>query len=390
MRPKILQKYVLVELLNVFGLTLVVATGVMFLGFSLQQMHHLNLGPRQLFKLLPFLFSLVLPYTLPIALLLAVTLTYGRLAADNEIVAIEASGINLFWIFLPTMLVALLVAAVAVYMNQSFIPQAHYRVRLLAKDEPEAVIESLLNEHLITGQPVRLGSFRLSFDNYQNGQLHKVVLVDIAPQDDISKIFSSEQAEVFIERENNLLVIKMSNVSFTFRRKDSHGREIVEAGHADTLPFEQKLSIITFSRVKPKYLTTKELLKALKEKPSERAKIMTELHQRWALGFSCLAFVLVGTPLGIITRWKHSLSAFAFSMLPVLVIYYPLTMGGQALSEGGKMPPILAMWMGNVLLFIVGALLFYGILHHGLPGKNIFSKLAKTISKRLLPLVKAK
>jgi len=236
MRPKILQKYVLGELLKVFTLALVVATGVMFLGFSLQQMHLLNLGPWQLIRLLPFLFSLVIPYTLPVALLFAVTLTYGRLAADNEIVAIEASGINLFWIFLPTILLALSAAGVAVYMNQGFVPQAHYRVRLLAKDEPEVVVESLFREHLITGRPVRFGSYRLSFANYQNGQLYKLVLVDIAPQDDIGKIFTAELAKVFIDREKNLLVIEMRNVSGTGRRKDSQGRKIVDAARLDSYP----------------------------------------------------------------------------------------------------------------------------------------------------------
>jgi len=148
------------------------------------------------------------------------------------------------------------------------------------------------------------------------------------------------------------------------------------------------LSTITFSRVKAKHLTTKELLQSLKEKPSERAKILTEVHHRWALGFSCLAFVLVGTPLGIISRWKHSLSAFAFSMLPILVIYYPLTMGGQALSKEGKLPPVLAMWMGNALLFLVGALLFYRILHRQLPRKKVFSKLVKAIFRRLFTLAR--
>ena len=390
MRPKILQKYVLGELLKVFTLALVVATGVMFLGFSLRQMHLLNLGPWQLLRVLPFLFSLVIPYTLPVALLFAVTLTYGRLAADNEIVAIEASGINLFWIFLPTILLALSAAGVAVYMNQGFVPQAHYRVRLLAKDEPEIVVESLFREHLITGRPVRFGSYRLSFANYQNGHLYKVVLVDIAPEDGISKISTAERAKVFIDREKGLLVIEMHNVSWQIRRKDSRGRERIDAGHAGIFPFGQDLNIITFSRVKAKYLTTKELLQSLKEKPDERAKILTEVHHRWALGFSCLAFVLVGTPLGIISRWKHSLSAFAFSMLPILVIYYPLTMGGQALSKEGKLPPALAMWMGNALLLLVGALLFYRILHRQLSSKKIFSKLVRAITKRFLTLARVK
>gem|GEM_PF-1697101 len=392
MRPRILQKYVTGELLKVFALALVVATGVMFLGSSLQQMHQLNLGPRQLLRLLPFLFSLVIPYTLPVALLFAVTLTYGRLAADNEIVAMEASGINLFWIFLPTILVGLVVSAVAVYVNQGFVPQAHYRVRVLAKDEPEIMVESLLNEHLITDRPVRFGSFRLSFDNYENGLLHKVVLVDVAPEDGISKIFSSEEAQVFIDREKNLLEIDLYKVSWQAVRKDSQGKDEVHSGYAGQLPFQQKLDILSLSREKPKYLTTRELLQRLKETSSpseqaqagqvERARILTEVHHRWALGFSCLVFVLVGTPLGIISRWKHPLSAFAFSMLPVLVIYYPLTMGGQALSEEGKLPPVVALWMGNILLFIIGAVLFYGILHHGLPGKGLFSGLAKSSGKR--------
>jgi lipopolysaccharide export system permease protein len=116
---------------------------------------------------------------------------------------------------------------------------------------------------------------------------------------------------------------------------------------------------------------------------------LAEVHHRWALGFSCLVFMLVGTPLGIISRWKHPLSAFAFSMLPVLLIYYPLTMGGQALSKEGKLPPVLAMWAGNILLFIIAVVLFYRIGHRRSPEGGILFRWSNALRKRLLPATRA-
>ena len=52
-----------------------------------------------------------------------------------------------------------------------------------------------------------------------------------------------------------------------------------------------------------------------------------------------------------ITR-RDFLSAFMTCFLPIIGVYYPLMLCGTNLSKEGMFPPILALWLGNMLLFI--------------------------------------
>ncbi len=52
----------------------------------------MGLSPREIFTLVPFVVPGSLPYTVPVSLLFAVTVVFGRLAADNEVIAVKTAG----------------------------------------------------------------------------------------------------------------------------------------------------------------------------------------------------------------------------------------------------------------------------------------------------------
>ena len=79
----------------------------------------------------------------------------------------------------------------------------------------------------------------------------------------------------------------------------------------------------------------------------------TEPWRRWANGFSCMAFVLVGAPLAIRLRTADVWTSFIACFLPILVVYYPLLAYGVDLAKSGDLPPY-CVWLGNVVLVTVG------------------------------------
>ena len=85
-------------------------------------------------------------------------------------------------------------------------------------------------------------------------------------------------------------------------------------------------------------------------------RLHTEPWRRWANGFSCLAFVMVGVPLAIRLRTADVWSSFGLCFLPILIGYYPLLAYGVDLSKSGDLPPY-SVWIGNVVLFAVGYLM---------------------------------
>jgi lipopolysaccharide export system permease protein len=83
-------------------------------------------------------------------------------------------------------------------------------------------------------------------------------------------------------------------------------------------------------------------------------RLQTEPPRRWANGFSCLCFVLVGAPLAIWMRNSDLLTSFFLCFLPILLCYYPLLMFSVSKAKGGLLPSW-SVWIGNLILALAGA-----------------------------------
>ncbi len=75
--------------------------------------------------------------------------------------------------------------------------------------------------------------------------------------------------------------------------------------------------------------------------------------RRWANGFSCLFFVMVGAPLAIRLRNADMWTSFGLCFLPILLVYYPLLMYGLDRAKCGVLPPY-TIWLGNIVLLAAG------------------------------------
>ena len=90
-----------------------------------------------------------------------------------------------------------------------------------------------------------------------------------------------------------------------------------------------------------------------KEGQSRLNRIIMEPWRRWANGFSCVCFVLVGAPMAIRMRNADFLTSFFLCFLPILVIYYPVFMLGVSRVKAGVLPPP-AVWLANLLIALWG------------------------------------
>ncbi len=90
---------------------------------------------------------------------------------------------------------------------------------------------------------------------------------------------------------------------------------------------------------------------------------LVELHKKFALPFAALLLGFIGAPLGINTRASSRSAGFSLSIL-VIFLYYVLFRIGESLGELGKLPPILCLWMPNVLLAAAAGYLIYKTGHN--------------------------
>jgi len=129
-----LHAYILRELLKTFGLSVLALTALFALGGGLYNVMRVEgVTAGDLFTVLPMLLPIVITLTMPVAALFAATMAYGRAAADNELVACRAAGVNVHRLFFSAILLSVFVALFTVVSVNLVIPRFMKQIEYFAR-----------------------------------------------------------------------------------------------------------------------------------------------------------------------------------------------------------------------------------------------------------------
>src|SRR5438552_2667109 len=142
----ILHRTILWELVRVFLLSLLGITGMLLMAGIVAEATQHGLSPAQILGVIPLLVPSTLPYTIPATTLFATCVVYGRLAHDNEILAIKAAGINILRVIWPAVLLGLLMSALTMGLYVSVIPCTHHLMRSMVLSDVEDLLYSILRQ----------------------------------------------------------------------------------------------------------------------------------------------------------------------------------------------------------------------------------------------------
>jgi lipopolysaccharide export LptBFGC system permease protein LptF len=105
-------------------------------------------------------------------------------------------------------------------------------------------------------------------------------------------------------------------------------------------------------------LSIEQLLDQLNsENQRERSASRTEINKRFSFPFACIAFAIIGVPLGVTAHRRETSVGFAMSLI-VAVSYFLFVIVGDTLRGNPKVHPELLVWFPNVLFIVLGAFLF--------------------------------
>ena len=359
---KILRNYFLKEFIGPLFLALGVLTFVMILG-NLVKIADLVINKGvdiySVLKLFLFMIPYLLTYTLPIAALTAVLLSLGRLSSDNEIVAIRASGINLFSLILPLLIVNLILSLVLVIFNDRVIPYAHYAFR-------KTLVEVGIRNPTAALEP---GVFINSFQKYilfiyriDQNKLTNVRIYEPQGEGKPTRTIVAKRGEFIAMPEKNIIKLKLMHG--TSDEPDPQNPTSFYKLNFKT--YFMTLNLIQMQdkdkiEKKPKDMTIQELrneIRKLKKEGIDPTPLVTEINTKISLAFSCFVFVLLGSSLAIITHRREKSINFGIAFI-IVGVYYLLFLGSQGLSLEGYVDPKIAMWIPNIVLGIIGAILTY-------------------------------
>ena len=129
-------------------------TGILLMGGIFTEATRNGLSPMQVLMIIPLLIPNTFPYTLPTTTLFATCVIYGRLAHDNEILAVKSAGINLLQVILPAVLLGTLASIGMFVLYMDTIPITH---NILARTSIIKDVEDLLYMTLKRDGDIRHG-----------------------------------------------------------------------------------------------------------------------------------------------------------------------------------------------------------------------------------------
>jgi len=369
----LVQRYIFKELLYNFAFTFVVVTLIMLLAMAVKVVFDIQVfGVLMLIKCLPLMLTASLKMIVPSAALVATVMTYGRVASDNEIVTMRASGIHVLRIIVPGVLFGLLVSFMLLIINDRLIPNAERKLKTM---QNEIDIEALIDAILRRGEKkLDYGDWLLTWSSSEAvtvvhgvGEIQKktdawkfvnlrVKQYDKDKKDKVLLEIISESGILTTDETGDCLVVN-------FNKPKSLIGSAAEAEDASiTLPFKK----VRKSKVRLSMRKMSALCAIVDRKEEQKVypdhKVETELHKRIADSFGPLVFVFLSLPVAILFRQQNRMVAFLIAILLAIFIYYPITLLGEKWSKGGDVSPYLSIWPGNIGLALIGFVLILKVM----------------------------
>ncbi len=357
----IISRYIFQEMLPPFILNMAFFT-FMFLMTRILEITDMivNYGVNiwTVIKILGFTMPFFLQFIIPMSVMMAVLLTFLKMSSDNEIIALKAGGISIYRLLPPVFLFALmggcLTGATAIYG----LPTGRVAIKQLLYDV--AVNNS------------EIGLKPRTFNDAFNGVMLYVdkiepatrTLLDVFIEDqrspDVVSTVVSPKGRLFSQPETGGFQLRLYNGSIN--QVDIRDRS------AHTVQFETydiRLDIQKSGGMQgggPKNqeeMSIPELLDTLHkaDKKDDRYYLtLMEFHKKFSLPASCLFLALLAVPLGI--QSKHGKRSFGVVLgLIFFLFYYLMLSAGWVFGETGVYPPLIGMWVPNLVMGGIGLFL---------------------------------
>ena len=384
---RILTRYILGEILSHALIGCAVFTFILFM----RDLNHiLEAVVRNSSTLLSIaeVFTYSLPntfkVTIPMAVLVGILLGLSRLAADSEIIAMRASGLGIGYFLRVASVVAVGGTALGLVNSLWVAPRAN-----------RAILD--MQQELETSQASYEIQPRVFYEDFRNAVLYVQNVRGGTGASNWDRVFMadvSDPGNPIITTAASATVVSDSSQELLMRLRDGSRHETVagQPQQYNISSFNQTdlpLSLSPQSEMHLGRLDTNlyalpmhQLI--LRTHGPDARRFLLELHTRFSYPAACLVLMLVGVPLGVISRRGGKSSGLVFTLLLVL-LYYILSYVGIALSRQGKLSPFLGVWMANLLFAAAGAFLLWQMATGGRVLSTVAARFSRPV-KAQIPL----
>ena len=350
-----LQFYILRRLAASLLLVVLVVSTILFVGQTVQFLQRMpDVGLGFLAAVLPLFLPVTLSLTLPLAFLVAVVLTYGRLADDNEVLAMRMAGIHPWAAVAPGVFAGAVLSFFCLDLQGNIAPAA-----IAGQDGLRGDMYARFVEVVERGAKSSFtnNDFRISWAGVEEGELVDLRISRGGAGGAGAQEIHARRAALQRDATGRVLVFTLKD----FLLVTTDGKDRASSRGASTtlaVPAADLLSMRgTVAKVRA--LTFGQLLFRMFRLPpgaERRIEIEREIFGRIAIALAPLGFAFCGIPLALLVG-KGSRAAAAVLAFGVAVVFYVVWQLGGSLSRSGTLPVAPAMLAADAVLVVAGAFL---------------------------------
>lgn len=297
-----------------------------------------------------------LAYALPIGLLLATLITYGRFSKDSEIIAWRSCGIGVYRLVIPALIFSFAITVITFIFTESVVPKANYQAtEIIAQVIPEErkftqekhIIypEYQVNNH---GQ-IKFLFYAQEFDEtamqdltilvWDEQDLTEIILAKRGIWDSQKDVWRLFQGSIYRLNEKSRPLMSLDF--------DSHELQLA------SIPWQ--LAIASRDPYQMNIMESWEYLAIISQSGDQKKLMMFQVRtqQKMAFPFICLVFGLIGSTLGISSTYLSRAQSLGISVI-IVFFYYLFGFLTGALGLVGIFSPVIAAWLPNILGIGIG------------------------------------
>jgi lipopolysaccharide export system permease protein len=419
---KILSKYILKESIGPFFFGLAVITLVLVMDFLVDIMNLIidkGLKIPVVIEIFGLNLAWMLALSVPMAVLVAALMSFGRLSSDNEITACKACGLSFKRLILPALGAALALTIVMIWFNDRVLPESNHRARMLLTDITRKRPTWSLEENIFLDH-FEGYSIRVKTVARKTSEISEIVVIQTVG---VQRIITARRGQMYFSGGGSMLMLELEDGEILqVDPKNSEGytmtgfekqtiaipgassdlERTAESSRGDremTVAMmvnqnrERQAQISTLSNqadsvimgalnavykpgpIQPsgRGLLRNAIDRVLMSNKEVRGRLAfiersafsfdqeinsmeVEIHKKFSIPAACITFVLIGAPLGSLARKGGFATGIGLSLF-FFIIYWAFLIVGEQMADADVLSAFWAMWLPNIILSAAGIIL---------------------------------
>jgi len=350
----IIYKYLTKEIFKYFAIILAMVVSIYIAVDFFERIDDFmeaGLSISKVFSYLIFKTPFIVAQIIPVSILLAVLIVFGLMSKYNEIVALKSSGISIYYLLRPVLLIGLIVSAFLFFLSEIIVPitmgQAN-RIWLNEVRKESAVISKGKNIWI-------KGNHLITHIKYYHATNRTIFGITINRFDESFRLIRRVDANKGIYKQGKWVLYDI--VEQNLNKADGNyiikfHKEIIEK--FDFLPDDLKRVI-----KKSEQMSFKELLAYIKKVEAEgydATSYKVDLYAKAAFPFVCIIMCIVGTGIALKEKKHEGLALSIAYGIGIVFLYWIFYSFCVSLGYGDMLPPFIAAWTANLVFLSFGVI----------------------------------